>query len=257
LLVLAIYNLKGNEALLARELAAVLERTVYEASSRVRAPGGGPSVIARFAAPRAAQDAAARLRAHGFDTLLLGEEEIEDDERRFVVRGFGLGTEELSVESNGGARLAVRYQDVELLLRGIRIVEHESAAPPPKRKLSPVRAVLSGGLILTKSVRQPRPPPVEEREGFLQLYARGMPPLAWREGRLLYRSLGRALLPSRHANFLQVVAELRQRCPGATYDERLANRAGQAQLLGPTLSAGEHLDVAISVLAAVLLGTAG
>ncbi len=256
MLVLAIYNLKGNEALLARELAAVLQRTVYEASSRVRAPGGGPSVIARFAEPGAARDVAARLRTRGFDTLLLGEEEIEDDERRFVVRGFGLGAEELSVESNG-ARLAMGYQDVELLLRGIRIVQHESAAPPPKRKLSPVRAVLSGGLILTKSVRQPRRPPVEEREGFLQLYARGMPPLAWREGRLLYRSLGKALLPARHANFAQVVAELRRRCPGAAYDERLASRAGQAQLLGPTLSAAEHLDVAISVLAAALRKPAG
>ena len=254
--VLAIYNLRGNEALLARELAAVLQRTVYEASSRVRAPGGGPSVIARYADPRAAGDAAALLRTRGFDTLLLGEDEIEDDARRFVVRGFELGAEELTVESNG-ARLAVRYQDVELLVRGIRFGLHEPAAPPPTRKLSLMRAALSGGLMLTKPVRPPRQPPVEEREGFLHLYARGMPPLAWREGRLNYRSLGKALLHSRHANFAQVVAELRQRCPAAAYDERLATRAGQAQLLGPTLDADDHLDVAISVLAAALRGPTG
>ena len=256
MLVLAIYNLRGNEALLARELAAVLQRTVYEASSRVRAPGGGPSVIARYADPRAARDAAALLRTRGFDTLLLGEEEIEDDARRFVVRGFELRAEELTVESNG-ATLAVRYQDVELLVRGIRFVLHELAAPPPTRKLSLMRAALSGGLMLTKPVRPPRQPPVEEREGFLHLYARGMPPLAWREGRLNYRSLGKALLPSRHANFAQVVAELREHCPAAAYDERLATRAGQAQLLGPTLSADDHLAVAISVLAAALRGPTG
>ncbi len=255
-MVLAIYNLRGNEALLARELAAVLGRTVYEASSRVRAPGGGPSVIARYADPRAARDAAALLRTRGFDTLLLGEEELEDDARRFVVRGFELRAEEVTVESNG-ARLAVRYQDVELLLRGIRIVQHEVAVGPPTRKLSLVRAALSGGLVLTKSVRPPRRPPVEEREGFLNLYVRGTPPLAWREDKLLYRSLGKALLPSRHANFAQVVAELRRRCPGAAYDERLATRAGQAQLLGPTLSSEEHLDVAISVLAAAMRKPAG
>lgn len=256
MLVLAIYNLRGNEALLARELAAVLQRTVYEASSRVRAPGGGPSVIARFADPRAAHDAASLLRTHGFDTLLLGEEEIEDDARRFVVRGFELGAEELTVESNG-ARLAVPYQDVELLVRGIRIALHQPAAPPPTQKLSLMRAALTGGLMLTKSVRAPRQPPVEEREGFLHVYARGTPPLAWREGKLNYRSLGKALLPSRHANFAQVVAELRRRCPAAAYDERLATRAGQAQLLGPTLSAEEHLDVAISVLAAAMRKAAG
>jgi hypothetical protein len=256
LLVLAIYNLRGNEALLARELAAVLQRTVYEASSRVRAPGGGPSVIARYADARAARDAAALLRTRGFDTLLLGGEEIEDDARRFVVRGFELLAEELTVESNG-ARQAVSYQDVELLLRGVRIVLHEPAAPPPTRKLSLMRAALTGGLMLTKPVRPPRQPPVEEREGFLHLYARGMPPLAWREDRLNYRLLGKALLPSRHANFAQVVAELRRRCPAAAYDERLVTRAGQAQLLGPTLSTDEHLDVAISVLAAALRGPSG
>ena len=256
MLVLAIYNLKGNEALLARELAAVLKRTVYEASSRVRAPGGGPSVIARFAEARAARDAAALLRAHGFDTLLLGEGEIEADERRFLVRGFELGAEELTVESNG-TRLAVRCQDVELLLRGVRIVQHEGAAPRTTRKLSLVTAVLTGGLLITKKVRAPGQAPEEEREGFLHVYARGKPPLAWREDRLLYRSLGKALLPARHANFAQVVAELRRRCPGATYDERLATRAGQAQLLGPTLSTDDHLDVAISVLAAALRKPAG
>ena len=256
MLVLAIYNLKGNEALLARELAAVLNRTVYEAGSRVRAPGGGPSVIARFPEPRAARDAAALLRARGFDTLLLGEDEIEDDQRRFVVRGFELLGEELTVESQG-ARRTVRYQDVELLLRGTRIVQHEARAGPPTRKLSLVRAALSGGLIVTKAVHPPRQPPVEEREGFLHLYARGAPPLAWREDKLLYRSLGKALLPSRHANFAQVVAELRRRCPGAAYDERLTTRAGQAQLLGPTLSTDLHLDVAISVLAAALRKPAG
>ena len=252
MLVLAIYNLKGNEALLARQLAAVLERTIYEATSRVRAPGGGPSVIGRFAEPRAAQDAAAALRAGGFDTLLLDDGEIEADDRRFVVRGFQLGAEATIVESRRGGRLEVRYADVDLLLRGVRIVARPAAAPRTTRRLSLARAALSGGLVLTKAVQAPRPPASEEREGFLHLYGRGLPPVVWRETEVLYRSLGGALHPSRQANFAAVAAELRRRCPRAAYDERLASRAGQAQLLGPTLAAAEHLDVAISVLARAL-----
>ncbi|MBV8201660.1 MAG: hypothetical protein JOZ15_13645 [Acidobacteria bacterium] len=251
MLVLAIYNLKGNEALLARELAAVLGRTVYEMSSRVRAPGGGPSVMACFADPRAAHDAAALLAARGFDLLVLGDGEIEADERRFVVRSFELGGEAMTVESRAG-KLVARYQDIDLLLRGIKIVARQAAAPRPTRRLSLTRAALSAGLVLTKTVQAPRPKAIEEREGFLHLYARGLPPLAWRESELRYSSLRGPLLPSRQANFAQVVAELRRRCPRAAYDERLASRAGQAQLLGPTLSAGDHLDVAISVLAAAL-----
>jgi hypothetical protein len=255
LLVLAIYNLKGNEALLARQLAAVLHKTVYEASSRVRAPGGGPSVIASFAAPRAAHDAAALLRARGFDTLLLAESEIEADARRFLVRRFELAPESMVVESRR-ARLEARYGDVDLLLRGVAITARQPAAArtmPGTRRISLARAALTGGLIMTKPVHPVRQPAIEEREGFLHLYGRGLPPLVWRENEVLYRPLGGAALhPSRQANFADLIGELRRRCPQAAYDERLASRAGQAQLLGPSLSPREHLDVAISVLADAL-----
>ncbi len=268
--VLAIYNLKGNEALLARQLAAVLHKTVYEANSRVRAPGGGPSVIGSFASAGPARDTAALLEERGFDTLLLDEPELEADARRFVVHSYSLGPASMLLAARPGGtgaaggtgspgsntRLEVAYDAVELLLRGVVISRPDKGAAGSGRtvrKFSLTRAALSGGLILTKAVPAPRRPPVEEREGFLQLYARGLPPVAWRESELSYHtSRGMALLPSRHANFVQLVAELRRRCPRAVYDERLASRAGQAQLLGPALSPDSHLDVAISVLAGTL-----
>jgi hypothetical protein len=253
--VLAIYNLKGNEALLARQLAAVLHKTVYEANSRVRAPGGGPSVIGSFASAGPAHDTANLLRDRGFDTLLLDEPELEADARRFVVRDYRFGPDAMQLEARDG-RLEVGYAAVELLLRGVVISRRDPAVAPAGRtvrKFSLTRAALSGGLILTKAVPAPRLPAVEEREGFLHLYARGLPPVAWRESELRYHSSqGVALLPSRHANFTQLVAELRRRCPRAAFDERLASRAGQAQLLGPSLSPDRHLDVAISVLAGAL-----
>ncbi len=251
MLVLAIYNLKGNEALLARELAAVLHKTVLETSSRVRAPGGGPSVIARFADPAAAQQTVAVLRARGFDTLLLDEADIEAEKQRFVVRGFELGPAAMLLAAPH-EQLTVRYADVDLLLRGFKTRLHQPAAGRPTRKLSLARAALSGGLIISKKVQAPRPAPVEERDGFVHLYGKGLPVIAWREEALHYRSLGTALEPSRHANFARVVRELRQRCPQATFDDRLASRAGQAQLLGPALPGDHSLDVAVAVLATAL-----
>ncbi len=252
MLVLAIYNLKGNHALLARELAAVLGKTIYEASSRVRAPGGGPSVIASFSSPQPAHQTAAILQQRGFDTLLLDQPAIETDDRRFVVRGFEFGADAVQVQARAAAPLTVRYADIDLVLRGFEVVRHRTHQPRPTRKLSLVRAALSGGLIMTKAVTPPRRPDALERRGFLHLYGRGLPPLVWREGELLYRSLGTALHPSRQANFAQVAALLRHHVPGAVWDERLATPAGQAQLLGPALAPDQHLDVAISLLAQVL-----
>jgi hypothetical protein len=251
LYVLAIHRLKGNEELLARELARLLGKTIFETRSRVRAPGGGPSVIARFPAAAAANSAAALLQAHGFDALMLGDDDLESDERRFLVRGFKLGEHSLRLESRQ-RDLEVDYGDLELLLRGTRIITRHDSEVVKTRRFSPMRAVLSGGLVLTKTSRTARQRLTEERVGFLQAYAARLPPLVFRENDLLYRSLGGPLQPSRAANFLQVVAEVRRRCPRAIFDERLATRAGQAQLLGSSLSPDRHLDVAISLLARAL-----
>lgn len=251
--VLAIYNLRGNEALLARQLAAVLGKTVYEASSRVRAPGGGPSVVAAFADPRAADAADETLRARGFDTLMLDEPDFEAEERRFVVRGFELGPDGMRLESRRG-RLEAPYAGIDLMVRGVQIVRRPPANVPQRaaRKFSLARTVITGGILMTKPAPPRWQPGSEDREGFLHLYGRGLPPLVWRAGELLYQSLGGTMQPSREGNFARVVDELRRRCTHAAYDERLASRAGQAQLLGSSLSPEEHLDVAISVLAGAL-----
>jgi hypothetical protein len=254
LTVLAIYNLKGNEALLARQLATVLGKTVYETSSRVRAPGGGPSVIASFAEPGPAGETADLLRARGFDTLLVDEGDLEADGRRFVVRDFELGPEHMRVASRD-SQMEVPWGAIELMLRGVQITRRRRAPAPGSgttRKFSFTRAALSGGLLLTKPVPAARPAAVDEREGFLHLYGAGLPPLVWRENELRFQALGEKLQPSRLANFGAVVGELRRRCARAAWDERLATAAGQAQLLGPALSPDQYLDVAITLLAGAL-----
>ncbi|HVT18743.1 MAG TPA: hypothetical protein VHQ90_21490 [Thermoanaerobaculia bacterium] len=250
--ILAIHRLRGNEELLARELAFVLATSVVEARSRIHAPCGGPSVIARFAEPAAAAASAASLRARGFDVLELTERDLESDAGRFLVRGFAFGEASLRVESRSES-LEIAYSDVELLLCGAYITDRVEAPPAARRKLSLGRMVLTGGLVVSKPVREARRARVTEREGFLHLYAGRPPVVVFREAAVLYRSLGGDLAPSRAANFARLVAELRRRCPQAIYDARLAKHGGQAQLLGPTLPPQGHLDVAISVLARALL----
>jgi hypothetical protein len=93
---------------------------------------------------------------------------------------------------------------------------------------------------------------MEQREGFLFVYAEGGLPLVFREGALDYSSLGPALQPSRTANFTALLAELRRRSSQARFDDRLTTRAGQIQLLGPALDVQRYIGVAIELLARVL-----
>jgi len=250
--VVAIDYRPGPGEALAGELAEVLGKSLYEARARLSDPAGGPAVAATYAEIDPARDRAARLRAGGFDTLLLSPEQVEVDSSRFLVRGFQLGERGLTVHSRQGQSTEIAYADVVLLLRGVRPILQAETKTVEERKFSPARAILSGGLIFTKTTRRTRQVTNEEREGFLHLYAAGKRPLALRENALDYQSLGPALRPSVAANFSHLLAELRRACPGALYDERLAGRAGRARVLGPSLNPERHLDIAISVLARVL-----
>jgi hypothetical protein len=105
--------------------------------------------------------------------------------------------------------------------------------------------------MLTKKTRTVEQVTTEDRDDFIQLYCDGRPPVVFHATGLNYQSLGTALQPSVAANFLQLVERLRRGSPQARYDDRLANRAGRARILGPLLK-DRHLDIAVSLLARVL-----
>ena len=136
------------------------------------------------------------------------------------------------------------------MLRGVRIDERTELKSTEKRKFSLGRAVLTSGLMLTKTTRKLESVTMEEREEFLHLYAGGQPPLVFRSSALNYQSLGAALQPSTAANFAYLVETLRLALPHARWDERLTNRQARARVLGPSLT--ENLDVAVTLLARVL-----
>jgi hypothetical protein len=120
-----------------------------------------------------------------------------------------------------------------------------------ERKFSPLRAVVTGGMVVTKTTRRAEPVTTESREDFLHLYADGLPPLAFHAGALNYRSLGPARQPSAAANFEYLADALRRVLPHARFDDRLTNRQARARLLGPSLTEN-HLDIAVSLLSRVL-----
>lgn len=250
--VVAIHSLTGDKEGLAGALAAILGVTVFEALARLRAPGSGPSVVAVFAEQERAERLAVRLRTGGFHTAILNAVEIEAEAGHVNVKKVDLGKQELRIDSREGGSLILAYPDIDLVVRGTCISRSETTETVKSRSLSMGKALLSGGMMITKTTKSVREVTTEQREGFFSLYAKEGPPLFFRENGLVYESLGPALRPSRAANFAYLVSEIRRRCPYARYDERLLNRTGQVFLLGPLLSPEKHLVVATGLLSKVL-----
>ena len=130
--------------------------------------------------------------------------------------------------------------------------QETSTETTKERKFDIGKAVLTGGLVISKTVKATEQKITEEREGFLFVYAKGVLPLVFREGALDYSSLGPALQLSRTANFTALLAEIRSRSSQARFDDRLTTRAGQVQLLGPSLDVQRYIGVAIELLVRVL-----
>lgn len=250
--VVAIHHLEKDKETLSGALAAAMESTVYEALSRLRSPGAGPLTVGVFAERERAERLEKRLNSAGFKALILSAEEIGTEAGGRLVKRFSLGEHDLAVETGKSGGISISFADIELILRGIGIASSTVTETAKKRSLSPGRAILSGGMLITKTTKSVREVTTEEREGFFNLYAGEGPTLVFRENTLVYDSLGPVLRPSRTANLAYLIAELRRRCPGIRYDERLLNRAGQVALLGTSLNPEEHLVVATALLAKAL-----
>jgi hypothetical protein len=250
--VVGLQNLAGDEETLARELAEVLGASVYDARLRIRAAEGGPGVAAVFPTREEAQACSRFLREKGIQTVVLDPERIETDSRRFLVRSFAFGCEGVEVISRLGEALEIPFADVDLILRGTAINQQTELETVREKKFSLGRAVMSGGLVMTKATKTTQESTSEKRENFLQIYAGALPPIVFRESALLYDSLGPVMKQSRQLNFNFVAQELKENCPAAVFDDRLMTRLWQSRVLGPSLVPEAHLDVALSLLAASL-----
>lgn len=250
--IVAIHNLPEKKETLAASLAAAMGATVYEALSILRSPGTGPLVVGVSATLGPAVELVTKLGEGGFITALLKEDAIENEAAQIVVRKFRLDGNALIVESRKEETLAVDYSSIDLIICGTSIAQTTAEETVKGKKFDPGMAILTGGLKMTKTTEKILESTTQIREGFFLLYAGDRQTLVFREGRLLYDSLGSSLQPTRQGNFSYLLAELRRRNPDALYDDRLLSRAAQIQLLGRVLSPEEHIDIATSLLAKVL-----
>ncbi|MBA4374252.1 MAG: hypothetical protein C0402_15485 [Thermodesulfovibrio sp.] len=251
--IVAIHSLSEDKESLAKALATVLGATIYEALARLRIPGRGPVTVAVFAEKERASGLLEKLETAGFRATMLTADEIDIEARASIVRRFSLCGSDLGITTDKADSLSVPFHEITCILRGTAIVHDVATETVKNRSISPGRAVLSGGMMFTKTTKDVREVMTEERQGFVTLSARDGSPLVFRENTLVYDSLGPALRPSRALNFTYLISELRRRCPDALYDERLLNRANQVALLGPTLNPEAHLSVATVLLRKVLV----
>jgi hypothetical protein len=243
-------RLQGDAGSLAKLAADVLGGTAYDYRASLNAHG--PAVLRVLGDPREAEAVRAALERAGFHASVVA---VRGGDPHFEARQFVLGEEVLEVENRTGTRRRVPYSAVDLLLRASAVSTVSTTKIVEERKFSLGRSLMSGGLVNTRVQRTKKTTRSTDSDEILFIYdTDDSEPVVMAEKGLLYQSLGSKLAPSRAANFLFVVDELRRRCARAGFDERLRQRPAQAQTLGRTLSPEDHLHFAAALVAASVRG---
>lgn len=233
-------------------LVRLQQLSLYEA--RARLTGDPPRVVAILGSDDEARALNASLLAAGFVSLIVTREHLRTEQRAELIASLSFEPHALVAELRDGRTREVPWGDLRLLLRGLRATSRTTTHEETKSTFSPVKSILTGGMINSTKKTTTTTVTTTDRQGFFSLYDRsGDPPLVLVEQRTNYRFLGAAIQPSSLANFLAVVKMVRERAPHARHDERLLRPANLGVLPLPPPGVDPDswkVDVASAVLAA-------
>lgn len=222
-------------------LAAEVETTPYELKLTLNA--GFPAVVLVTSEQATAGRVATAIARQGHVPVLCDRSQIVPSSRMTTLRNFELSRTQLIDDAPSGQSL--QFVDLSVLVRAVHRSTQHSFEQVQERKLRPVMAVVSGGLVMSKKVTKDITTTTSAREQVLYLFRHGaQPPWILRERVANYAALGQEMGPSSFDNFGKTVARLRQLAPSAAYDERLVSSR-------PIRGIGDGSD-AVDILAYVL-----
>ncbi|HMA93656.1 MAG TPA: hypothetical protein VKP30_13285 [Polyangiaceae bacterium] len=201
-----------------KALADDLGTTAYEL--RLILNAGLPAVVLATTDESQAQSACAAITRHGHRALSCDRDRIVPSSSLVVLREFELTSTALLADR--GASLTCSYEDISVLLRATHRTVTEQAQEVKERKLRPVMALATGGLVMSKTTIKAVTSTSAQREQVLYIFSRSNDaPWLLRERSARYTGLGPAMAPSSFANFAATVTRLRSLAGNAKYDERL------------------------------------
>ncbi len=202
-------------------LATDLGSTAYE--TRMIVAGGLPAIVLTTPDKTRALALLASLRSRGNEALAFDSSAVISNQDMIPLRQFQIEPDALVAEGPSPERLP--FADILALIKASHDRQVTTNTEEKKRSFSAGRALLSGGLVMTKTTTSSSMSRTEDRQEVLYLYRRsGQTPFLLRETGTKYAGLGERMVATERANFLATIALLREKAPSAAYDERLVSK---------------------------------
>ncbi len=214
----AIGDLRGTIDDAIRPLASDLDTTPYEL--RLVLNAGLPAVVLTTVDESLARAAVAAIARHGHAAISCDRRDVVPSSGMTLLRDFQLEKTGLLAHLGSGDQLS--YADIAVMLRATHRTTSETTEEVKERKLRPVMAIATGGLVLSKTTARTVTSSRAHNEQVLYIFQRGAaPPWLLRERSAHYGGLGAELRPTSLENYATTIRRLRECAPHAVYDERL------------------------------------
>jgi len=199
-------------------LAADLGTTLYELKLTLNA--GFPAVVLATVDEDKAVQAARTISRHGHRAVTVDRRRIVDSAHMTALRDFALEPD--AVLASKARRERLPYDDIALLLKASHRTSRQTTEEVKERKLGFSGSSLVTGLPMPVTTTREVTTTTVEHEQVLYLFrTSGATPFILRKGSAIYTALGANLRPTAIENFATTIRLLRERAPGAKYDERL------------------------------------
>ena len=219
--IVAVTDLHGPVEAEVAALAEDMGATAYDA--RLLLAAGMPAIVKTTPDRALALELLTRLRTRGHGAVACDGSAVVSSEDMVAMRRPRLEADAVTLDDLPEHRLP--YADVLALLPAVHQRRADTATQTRQTKLSMGRALMTGGMAFTKTVKTNTRSASEERDVVLYVFRRsGEPPWLLRERGTGWAGLGLPLAPSESENYRLAVAALRERAPGATFDDRLMTR---------------------------------
>ena len=214
----AIGELRGTIDDAIRPLASDLGTTPYEL--RLLFNAGLPAVVLTTVDESLARAAVAAITRHGHTPLFCARHDVVSSEHMTWLRDFQFSKTGL-VPQAGSSDLLV-YSDITVVLRATHRTTSETTQDLKERKLNPVMAVATGGLVMSKTTTRTVTSKTAHNEPVVYIFGRNtITPWLLKERAARYVGLAEHLRPTSLENFAITIRLLREHAPAAAYDERL------------------------------------
>lgn len=216
----------------AGELPALSARLgVVAYDLRLQLAGELPRVFTRVEDGAEALGHVEFLRGRGHGAVTCDAETVPGPEDHIVPVDFELASAAVRVVSTRGQRFELAFADVFAMVHATAIAEAERTVTSSEKKLSLGRAVLSGGMVMRKTVDRVETTVTAEEERRIYMFCRSRPvPFVWSEHTLHWDGLGERRELTTAQNFVILSKTLEELTPEAFHDQRLLTHKRRADI---------------------------